>query len=127
VPETVEELEIVYGRLPARHGTLAVLTRSALQILLAMSQFVVPPDEATEDGEVRPSPDITPGTAPLTVRSGPLPPARSFVAVEFDGHHFWIEEDDFTSKLIFSFMQSLLGLAEQATEKPAPVLTIPAG
>jgi hypothetical protein len=125
VPEALEEFEIIYGRFPPEPSTLAVLTRSGLQILLAMSQFVAVPEQAIEDGEVRPSPDIRPAAELLRVRSGPLPPVRSFVTVEYDASYFWIAGDDFTSKRIFSFMQILLGLAERTTDKAMPILTIP--
>ena len=63
---------------------------------------------------------------PVRILSGTSAPADAFVAVKYRDHWHWIDDDDFRSKRMLSFLLVILTLAEKEDKAPAPVVTIPA-
>ncbi|MCD6174426.1 MAG: hypothetical protein J7K65_01490 [Planctomycetes bacterium] len=63
----------------------------------------------------------------MRVQSTKEAPTDAFVTVQYRGYWFWIDDKDFQSKKVFSFLMFLFSLAETGTPPQAPVLTIPAG
>ncbi|NNF46102.1 MAG: hypothetical protein HKN69_04965 [Desulfofustis sp.] len=61
------------------------------------------------------------------VKSDQNKPEDSFLAVKYRDYWFYIEDTDFRSKRMFSFLLFLLSLAEGGGEGLAPVLTLPTG
>src|SRR5262245_32924028 len=53
-------------------------------------------------------------------------PDTGYVSTYYRGRWFCIDEADFRSKLVFSFMIELLQLAQTTTAPSLPVITIPA-
>jgi hypothetical protein len=62
----------------------------------------------------------------VNTHAGAEPPANAFVAVHYNDHWFWIDNRDFRSKGIFSFLLLLTSLAETGVASQAPVITVPA-
>jgi len=123
-----EEAEIVYGPYPKKMGQIAILTRSMLAVLSQLAyQMEVPQKDIDSDST---HPTIEPAgieTRPdVAIHCGKRPPEDSYAAVEYHGTWFWIDSNDFRSKLAFTMVQVLSALAA-TSHTPGTVITIPAG
>jgi hypothetical protein len=127
-----QEIRVVYGSVASSDRELAILTRSALEVLVDLSSFITVPEAHVTERRVGPTaePEIGP-TGPLRplirVASGAEAPADSFVAVRYRDHWFWIDDRDMASKRMFSFIMFIFTLVEPGSKEPPPVLTIPTG
>jgi hypothetical protein len=122
------ELEVVYGRGPAKPGQIAVLTRSVMLILYELGNQV----DVTE-ADVASGRTLATGAGMddsrarlLRVRQGPKAPEDAYAAVTYRDRWYWIEVGDFPSKSTFTFAYILQVLAESSRSHPAPLVTIPA-
>ena len=125
-----KEIRVVYGSVPKGNEELALVTRSMLEILIDIASAIEVPADDVALGVVPPVPrfesDAASGFKPLIrIRSGTEPPARPFVSVEYHGHWFWIDETDYSSKGIFSFVMMIFSLMDTAP-KGQPLITVPA-
>lgn len=121
------DLTLRFGSVPANDEELAVLTRSMLEVLIAISLGVEIPPEDIEMTRATPAP-TGPGFDPLVrIRSGEEKPEDAFVAIPYRNRWFWVEDTDLDSKRIFTFLVILFTLTETGESAPAPVVTIPAG
>jgi hypothetical protein len=62
----------------------------------------------------------------VKIHSDTEPPANAFVAVRYSHHWFWIDNRDFRSKGVFTFLLFLTSLAQTGVVPQAPVITVPA-
>jgi hypothetical protein len=126
------EFRIVYGSVPSSDREVALLTRSALEVLVDLSSFITVPETHVADERVGATaePEMGP-TGPirtlLRVSSGKEPPSDASVAVPYRDYWFWIDDRDMASKRMFSFIMFIFTLVEPGTKAQAPVLTIPTG
>ena len=51
-------------------------------------------------------------------------PADAFAAVKYSDYWYWIDERDFRSKGVFTFLMIMLTLADKGSEVQPPVVTI---
>ena len=63
----------------------------------------------------------------LAVSARELRPIEPFVAVEYRGTWYWIDDRDYASKRVFSTLMLLLNLVDKGAEGQLPVITIPTG
>jgi hypothetical protein len=127
-----EEFSVVYGSVAANDKEIAILTRSMLEILLDLSSYIeVPAASATEQRTFpTPAPEVVNGTpvAPLIrIRSASRSPGDAFAAVPYRQEWYWIDDKDFASKRLFSFIMFLFTLTETEGKQGAPLITIPVG
>ena len=103
---------------------ISLETRSILQTLVLLSDGIdLPPESSAETvkiwshrlGEF----------SKLHIRSAPTPPEDAFVAVNYHGCWFYIENRDIRSKVIFSSILGILAMAETGTSTGVPILTLP--
>jgi hypothetical protein len=125
------ELNLTFGALLRTDREIALLTRSMLEILLEVAAGIdVPPEHVAEGRTVAASRVATAPASfdrPLVrVSSGATPPADPFAAVHYRDTWYWIADDDFASKRIFTFLMMFFSLAETGVTSQAPVLTVPA-
>lgn len=125
------ELTLTFGAVPRNDQELAVLTRSMLEILLELGARVEAPATDIEAGRTLPIPPPRPDSGPrdqplVNIHSSAEPPSDAFVAVRYSKHWFWIDQRDFRSKSIFTFLLLLTSLAETGVTPQAPVITVPA-
>ncbi len=126
------EFKVVYGSLPADDQEIAILSRSMLEILLELGAYIDVPEPHVAQQRTTPNAaqdaDVAAGVEPLLrVQSDEEKPADAYVAVDYRGHWFWIDDRDLKSKRMFSFLMFLFSLAETGSPEKTPVLTIPAG
>ena len=126
------EFTIVYGALATDDTEIAILTRSMLQILSELASYIDIPEvhvqEKRAPANLAVAADTKAGMVPLLrVYSSLKLPEDAFVRIEYRGYWYWIDDKDYWSKRMFTFMMYLFTLAETGTPSQAPVLTIPAG
>jgi hypothetical protein len=128
----LQEFKVSYGMLPKDDQEIAMLSRSMLEIIQELASYIEVPE--THVAEQRTTPTLADDTAVsdalpplLRIQSNSEEPADAFVAVRYLDHWFWIDDRDFNSKKIFSFIMFLFSLAETGPSKPAPVITVPTG
>jgi hypothetical protein len=128
-----EELSVVYGSVATNDREIAILTRSMLEILLDLSSYIeVPAASATEQRTFpTPAPEVVNSTpvAPLIrILSSSQSPNDAFAAVPYRQEWYWIDDKDFASKRLFSFIMFLFTLTEtEGGKQGAPLITIPVG
>jgi hypothetical protein len=132
LPEEAREFPVVYGSAPAHSGEIALLTRSIIEILSDLSSTIDVPDEHVADHRVIASmAEEGEGVRKplIRIRSSAEAPGDgdAFVAVPYGNHWFWIDDRDYASKRLFSFLMFVMTLTESGGKDGAPVLTISAG
>jgi hypothetical protein len=131
--EGVDEVKLSFGSGRGKDDEIAMVTRSMLEMLIDLSgsAIEVPPSHVAQ-GRTPPTrsfdTDPADGFVPLIrVHSGSEPPCGAFVAVTYRGTWFWVDDHDYASKGIFTFMLILSSLTETESSKSTPMITIPAG
>ena len=127
-----DEFNVVYGSVAANDHEIALLTRSVLEILTDLSSYIDVPAANVEQKRTFPSP------APEIVNGAPVPalirilsssqkPDDACAAVPYRQEWYWIDDKDFASKRLFSFIMFLFTLTDTGEKQGAPVITIPVG
>jgi len=124
LPEGQSEFTVVFSPFALGGNVLAIQTRSILQILTTMSDFVdVPPDKARR---THPGFQMPAGSQqPFTVHASTEQPKAAFASFKYEGDWYWIDHEDLASKRVFTLMLFLTTLTNRAGIENVPVLTIP--
>lgn len=127
----LREFKVVYGALAEGDDVIAIQTRSGFQIMIELaSEIQVPADHAADRRTYPSRPEATAGPdvlPPLVrIQSGTAAPSDAFAAVKYHDYWYWIDERDYRTKAIFTFLMVIMTLAEKDEKVPAPVVTIPA-
>jgi len=126
------EIAVSYGFLPATNQEIAMLTRSMMQIMVALSTQITVPPEHVAEGRTIPAVAGSenfkedPGQF-IKIDSGRKKPENTYAAVKYKDHWFWVDDRDFKSKRAFAFLMILFSLTESGGQKGLPLVTIPAG
>ena len=124
------EFKLVFGASAANDKEVAVLTRSILHLMQTLaSQIDVPTEDLARTRAVpgwESSSDKPGATRLVNIHSSSSRPADAFVAIDYRGHWFWIDDSDLRSKRVFAFMMMLFTLAETGEKENLPLITIPA-
>ncbi len=124
------EFRVVYGSAPSNDEEVALLTRSIIEILSDISSTVVVPAEHV--AELRTPPTMEPegegikGTM-IRILCSEKRPGDDFAAVPYRDRWFWIDDRDYRSKKLFSFLMFVMTLTETVGKEGAPIVTISAG
>ncbi len=121
------EFRVVYGAIAADDLEIAVLTRSILQIMVELASYMDVPAKDVNEGRVYAySDENESGALPLIrIRSDASRPEEAFVTVQYRDNWFWIDDTDFASKRMFSFLMLLFSLTETGGRAGAPIVTVP--
>jgi hypothetical protein len=130
-PQT-NEFSVVYGSVAANDKEIALLTRSVLEILVDLSSYIDVPAANVEQKRTFPSPapefvNGAPVPGLIRILSSPEKPDDAIAAVPYRQDWYWIDDKDFPSKRLFSFIMFLFTLTDTGEKQGAPVITIPAG
>ena len=123
------EFKLVFGASATNDREVAVLTRSILHLMQTLaSQIDVPAEDLARTRAVPGWENVDqPGATRLVnIRSSNSRPPEAFVAIDYRGHWFWIDDSDLKSKRVFAFMMMLFTLAETGEKENLPLITIPA-
>jgi hypothetical protein len=126
------EFRLSYGSMAKDDLEIAILTRSMIEITAEFAAHVKVP--ASHISENRASPGVfdridskKEERIRVRIQSALQKPSDAFVAVRYRNYWFYIDDRDFTSKRMFSFLMFLFTLAESGAPEKAPVVTIPTG
>jgi hypothetical protein len=124
------EFRVVYGSFAANDTEIAILSRSMLQILIDFASYIdVPPSDVAEGRvyAVQREQDETEAEFPplIRVRNSASKPDDAYVSVRYRDRWFWIDDRDYPSKRMFTFMMFLFSLTETGGQQAAPIVTVP--
>ena len=128
--EEGSEFRVVYGSAPANDEEVALLTRSIIEILSDISSTVEVPAEHVTEQRVPPTmaPEGEGIKGPMVrILCSTAKPGDDFAAVPYRNRWFWIDDRDFRSKKLFSFLMFVMTLTETSGREGAPIVTINAG
>lgn len=124
----LHEFKIVYGVVPEKEGTIAIQTRSAYQILNLLGSDVEVPPEHIAERRTYPTLQETSGGRALPpllrIHAQNSSPQDAFAAVKYRDYWYWIDDRDWWSKGIFTFLTIIMTLAEKEEKVQPPVVTI---
>jgi hypothetical protein len=127
---TLRSFPIRFGFGKGRPGEIRMDTRSLIEILnILEAQMEVPGDDVAA-GKTYPTRVAGEDLAALpavAIRTSELKPFDSFVAVEYRGTWFHVDDGDFRSKRVFTVLMLILNLVENIGSEQVPVITIPSG
>jgi len=124
------EFRVVYGSVSTGDEEIALLTRSILEILSDISSTVEVPAEHVSEKRVNatmePAGEGIKGNL-IRIHAGKEKPANDFTSVPYREQWFWIDDRDYKSKKLFSFLMFVMTLTETGGKQGEPVVTINAG
>jgi hypothetical protein len=128
--QATDQYKLVFGSAPENNREIAMQTFSMMNILGFLAARVeVPEKDMTEK---RASPGIREATGKagceggFLVKSSDREPQDAFVSVKYRNHWFWIDDRDLVSKRAISIIVLIFTLADTGSDKPLPLITIPA-
>jgi hypothetical protein len=123
------EAEVTYGRAASRPHQIAILTRPIIAILAQVSAEIdVPPKDVAAGRTVLSLPPSPLEPKPvIRVHTGTAAPPNTDTAIKYRQSWFWIDDDDFDSKVAYTVLGLLIALVQGTPSGQAPILTIPAG
>lgn len=124
------DFSVVYGAVAANDSEIAILSRSVLEILTNLSSFVEVPAEHVDEKRViatvaEETLEGTPLPPLISIHSSREKPSDAFSAIHYHNYWFWIDDSDFRSKALFSFLYFATSLTETGGKEGAPIITIP--
>ena len=110
---------------------ISIQTRSLLATMLFLSKGVDVPSADLTKGHVFPvsidRANPQKPIVPMHVRTSRTPPEEAFVAIQYRGHWFYVDESDLQSKRMFTLLMFLFELQAPAGGGAAPLITLPTG
>ena len=93
-----------------------------------LGSYVEVPAEHIAEGRTYPQIKRSDGVLSLPplikIHADKAQPADSFVAVRYRDYWYWVDDRDFRSKGIFTFLMIIMTLAETGEKTPVPIVTI---
>jgi hypothetical protein len=127
-PEATD-IQITYGADALSDKEIALHTRSGYQVLIELASFViVPPEHVTEHrtlGSAAAMQEGVPALPPfVSIQNQSERPADAFARVKYRNYWYWVDDRDFRSKRVFTFLTVLFTLSETGQKIQQPILTI---
>jgi hypothetical protein len=126
------EFNLVFGIVPQNDREIAILSRSMLDILVELSGNIEVPEAHVVEKRTFPTreEDAFEGQKVqrlMRILSQEKKPDDAFAAVQFRNYWYWIDDRDWISKRIFSFIMFLFTLTEKPEKEGVPIITVPTG
>jgi hypothetical protein len=124
------EFVVSYGAFSSSDHEIAILSRSILQIMIDIASTIEVPKSDVAEGRVYATSkrfsESDEQLPPLVnVRYSDNEPSDSYVKIPYRGRWFWIDDRDYPSKRVFSFLMLLFALTETGTQGITPIITVP--
>jgi hypothetical protein len=129
LPPGRSDFRVTFGATPANDGEIAMLTRSMLQMLIDLGEYVDAPAADVSEGRTLAS-QVSSGGANghlLKIKFSRERPQDALVQVPYRGGWFWIDDRDVLSKRTFSLVMIFSTLAETGARESLPLVTISGG
>lgn len=130
MPAGPQDFTLIYSPTRGADNTLAVTSRSMLQIMQAFASHLDVPEAHLEDHSAWPSIEnpSAPESSQHTVRvhSGKDKPANAFAAVRYRDYWYWVDNGDFRTKRALTVVMFFFTLVETGSAERLPLVTIPA-
>jgi len=123
----LDSYRVTYGYLPADDTEIALITRSMLQIIINLATQIDVPAEHVTEGRTPPSGELASEQQLISIRNSTDEPDNAFVKVSYKDHWYYVDDRDFPSKVVFTFVMVLFSLTEAGDSGGLPLVTIPAG
>jgi len=125
----LEEYKVVYGSVSGKDDEIAMQTRSGYQLLNQLGANVeVPPEHIAEQRTypmIPESEDMSRSMPRLMrIHAEKSKPADAFAAVKYRDYWYWIDDRDYRSKGIFTFLMIVMTLSEKEDKVQPPIVTI---
>jgi hypothetical protein len=124
----LEEYKIVYGSVSGKDDEIAMQTRSGFQLLNQLGANVeVPPEHIAERRTYPPiaeSGDALSMPPLIRIHAEKSQPADAFAAIKYRDYWYWIDDRDYRSKGIFTFLMIIMTLSEKEDKVQPPIVTI---
>jgi hypothetical protein len=105
-----------------------VYSRSLFEILDSLAGRIDVPDGDVTAGRTYPTGPTPASTIPtLIVKHQFLAPGAAFAAVEYRDTWYWVDDNDYASKRVFTGLMLLLNVVQKTGQPQLPVITIPSG
>jgi hypothetical protein len=124
---TTDQYTIIWGSLSPNNTTIAIETRSVLQVMVELAATVEVPEADVKEGRVarlrlRPKENVSGINPLLEVRSGKKAPGDAYVSCRYRGKWFWIDDTSLISKETFVYLTLLLTLGDTASSSGAQMV-----
>jgi hypothetical protein len=128
LPADQYKFHLTYSPMRGTGDDLTVNSRSLLQILQAFATYVEVPAQHLRDQWAAPAfDDVTQGQEGIgRIRSSTEKPKNSFVAVQYKGYWFWLDDGDWRAKRALTAIMYFFTLVEGSAPEKLPLVTIPA-
>jgi hypothetical protein len=129
LPEGQNRFVLSYSPVRDRGDALSVNSRSMLQVMAAFSSYVDLPEAHRQDRSALVAAGdgaASHGLERVRIRSGIEKPASAFAAVQYRGHWFWIDDDNWQTKRALISIVYFFTLIETGAGENLPLITIPA-
>jgi len=124
----LQEFKIISGTVSGKDDTIAMQTRSGFQILNLLGSNVEVPSEHIAESRTYPQITETAETQSLPplvrIHAEKSRPADAFAAINYRDYWYWIDDRDYRSKGIFTFLMIIMTLADTGEKVQPPVVTI---
>jgi hypothetical protein len=126
------QISVVYGVTPTKKNQIAMLTRSMLDVLTDLSGYIEVPAKDVKEHKALPSQPAQQSAGRsvpslLRVHSEKGKSEDAFIAIDYRGQRFWVDNRDIDSKMTFSSLMLLFTLVESDDKSAAPKVVLPAG
>jgi len=127
--QDLDNYVVKYGFLASDDTEIALITRSMLQVITNLARQISVPEQHIASGRTLASLEHTESAKRklIQVSYAQEKPENAFVAVRYRDYWYYIDDGDFDSKRVFSFVMILLSLVESRDDVGLPIVTIPAG
>jgi hypothetical protein len=128
LPADQQKFVLAYSPMRGAEGELAVNSRSMLQILQAFASYVEVPEQHLMEKRAAPAFEhASAGQRDIgRIRSGPKKPEDAYVAVQYRGQWFWVDDSDWQTKRALTAVMFFFTLADTGNPERLPLITIPA-
>ena len=119
---------IAFGFGGGARTEIRVYTRSLFEILDSLAGRVQVPDDDVASGRTYPTSAAPASPIPaLRIKHQEFSPGGAFAAVEYRGTWYWVDDNDYASKRVFTGLMLLLNVVQKTGQPQLPVITIPTG